>query len=61
MKTVYVLYVVADPAELNAEIKGVYSTKEKAEAMREEIRKRLSKMEIRHYVSVRIDECELDV
>ena len=59
--TVYVLYVVADPAELNAEIKGVYSTKEKAEAMREEIRKSLSELGIRHYVSVRVDECEMNV
>lgn len=57
--TVYVLYTVADPAELNTEIKGVYSTKEKAEAMREEVRKHLSKLGIRHYVSVRIDECEI--
>ena len=58
--TVYVLYIVADPAELNTEIKGVYSTKEKAEAERKSIRKHLSELENRRFVSVRIDECELD-
>lgn len=58
--TVCVLYVVSDTAELNVEIKGVYSSKKKAEAKREEVKKRLSKLGIRHYVSVRIDECELD-
>jgi hypothetical protein len=58
--TVYVLYIVADPTELNTEIKGVYSTKEKAEAERKKIRKRLSDLGNRRFVSVRIDECELD-
>ena len=28
--TVFVVYIVADPAELNTEIEGVYSTKEQA-------------------------------
>ena len=58
--TAYVLYIVADPAELNTEIEGVYSTKEKAEAERKKIRKRLSDLGNRRFVSVRIDECELD-
>ena len=57
--TVYVLYIVADPAELNTEIKGVYSTKEKAESERKKIRKHLSDLGNRRFVSVRIDECEL--
>ena len=61
MNTVYVLYVVADPVESNVEIKGVYSTKEKAEKKREEIRKRFTKLGYRRFVSVLIDECELDV
>ena len=58
--TVFVVYTVADPAELNTEIEGVYSTKEKAEAERKNIRKRLSELGNRHFMSVRIDECELD-
>ena len=58
--TVFVVYIVADPAELNTEIEGVYSTKEKAEAERKNIRKRLSELGNRHFMSVRIDECELD-
>lgn len=57
---VYVLYIVADPAELNTEIEGVYSTKEKAEAERKKIRERLAKLGSRHFVSVLIDECEMD-
>ena len=61
MNTVYVLYVVADTAESNVEIYGVYSTKEKAETKREEIRKCLAKLSYRRFVSVLIDECELDV
>lgn len=59
--TVYVLYIVADPAELNTEIMGVYSTKEKAEAERKNIRKHLSELGNRRFVSVRIDECEINV
>ena len=58
--TVFVVYIVADPAELNTEIEGVYSTKEKAEAERKNIRKRLSELGNRHFMSVRIDECEMD-
>ena len=58
--TVFVVYTVADPAELNTEIVGVYSTKEKAEAERKIIRERLAKLGSRHFVSVFIDECELD-
>ena len=58
--TVFVVYIVADPAELNTEIEGVYSTKEKAEAERKNIRERLAKLGNRHFISVRIDECELD-
>ena len=61
MNTVYVLYVVADPAELNVEIEGVYSTKERAEAERKQIREHLAKLGYRRFVSVLIDECELDV
>lgn len=57
---VYVLYIVADPAELNTEIEGVYSTKEKAEAERKKIRERLAKLGSRHFVSVLIDECEIN-
>lgn len=59
--TVYVLYIVADPAELNTEIVGVYSTKEKAEAERKQIREHLAKLESRHFMSVLIDECEMDL
>ena len=58
--TVFVVYIVADPAELSTEIEGVYTTKEKAEAERKNIRKRLSELGTRHFMSVRIDECELD-
>ena len=58
---VYVLYIVADPAELNTEIEGVYSTKEKAEAERKKIRERLANLGSRHFVSVLIDECEMDI
>lgn len=59
--TVYVLYIVADPAELNTEIVGVYSTKEKAEAERKQIREHLAKLGSRHFMSVLIDECEMDL
>lgn len=61
MKTVYVLYVIADPVELNTKIMGVYSTKEKAETKREQVKKRFVELGYRRFVSVRIDECELDV
>lgn len=57
---VYVLYIVANPAELNTEIEGVYSTKEKAEAERKKIRERLAKLGSRNFVSVLIDECEIN-
>ena len=55
--TVFVLYTVM---ESNVDIKGVFSTKEGAEAERKKIRERLSKLGSRHFVSVLIDECELD-
>lgn len=55
--TVFVVYMVV---ESNVEIKGVFSTKEKAEAERKRIRERLAKLGSRHFVSVLIDECELD-
>ena len=55
--TVFVVYTVM---ESSAEIKGVFSTKEKAEAERKKIRERLSSLGSRHYVSVLIDECEMD-
>lgn len=61
MKTVYVLYVIADPAELNTKIMGVYSTKGTAEAKRKQVKKRFAELNYRRFLSVRIDECELDV
>ena len=57
MKTVFVLYTVM---ESNVDIKGVFATKERAEAERKKIRERLVKLGSRHFVSVLIDECELD-
>ena len=56
--TVFVLYTIV---ETNVEIKGVFSTKERAEAERKKIRERLSRLGSRHYVSVLIDECEINV
>lgn len=55
--TVYVLYTVV---ETNVEIKGVFSTKEGAEEKRKQIREQLAKIGSRHFVSVLIDECEMD-
>ena len=55
--TVFVLYTVM---ESNVDIKGVFSTKERAEKERKRIRERLAKLGSRHFVSVLIDECELD-
>lgn len=55
--TVFVLYTVM---ESNVEIKGVFSTKERAEAERKKIREQLSKLGSRHYVSVLINECEIN-
>lgn len=55
--TVYVLYTVV---ESNVEIKGVFQTKERAEEKRKQVRERLAKLGSRHFVSVLIDECELD-
>lgn len=55
--TVYVLYTVV---ETNVEIKGVFPNKERAEAERKQIREHLAKLGSRHFVSVLIDECELD-
>ena len=54
--TVFVLYTVV---ESDVEIKGVFSTKEKAEAERKQIRERLAELGVRHFVSVLIDECEM--
>ena len=56
--TVFVVYMVI---ESNMKIKGVFSTKERAEAERKKIREHLAKLGIRHFVSVLIDECEIDV
>ena len=56
--TVFVVYTVM---ESNVDIKGVFSTKERAEAERKKIRERLSKLGSRHFVSVLIDECEINV
>lgn len=55
---VFVLYTVM---ESNIEIKGVFSTKEKAEEKRKQIREQLAKICSRHFVSVLIDECEMNV
>ena len=54
--TVFVLYTVV---ESNVEIKGVFQTKERAEAEQKKIRERLAKLNNRHFVSVLIDECEM--
>ena len=56
MKTVFVLYTII---ESNVEIKGVFTTKERAEAERKKIRERLAKLGNRHFVSVLIDEVEM--
>lgn len=55
--TVHVLYVVSD---FNMEIAGVYSSKEKAEAKQAEIKKHLQDVKSRRFMSVRIDECEVE-
>ena len=55
--TVYVLYTVV---ESNVEIKGVFKSKERAEAERKQIRERLAKLGSRHFMLVLIDECEMD-
>lgn len=55
--TVFVLFTIV---ESNVEIKGVFSTKERAEKERKKIRERLAKLNSRHFVSVLIDECEMD-
>lgn len=57
--TVYVLYIVTDTTGINTDIKGVFSTKEKAEVERTKIKKHLSELNLRNFVSVRIDECEM--
>ena len=54
--TVFVVYTVV---ESNVEIKGVFQTKERAEAKRKNIRERLAKIGSRHFVSVLIDEVEM--
>ena len=56
--TVFVVYTVM---ESNVEIKGVFKSKERAEKERKIIRERLAKLGSRHYVSVLIDECEINV
>lgn len=55
--TVYVLYIASD---FNMEIVGVYSSKEKAEAKQAEIKKHLTEVKSRRFVSVRIDEREVE-
>ena len=56
--TVYVLYTVV---ETNVEIKGVFSNKERAEKERKKIRERQAKLGSRHFVSVLIDECDINL
>lgn len=55
--TVYVLYIITDS---NVRIAGVYSSKEKAEENQAEIKKHLTEIKNRRFVSVRIDECEVE-
>lgn len=55
--TVFVVYIVM---ESNVEIKGVFKSKERAEAERKQIREHLAKLGSRRLVSVLIDECEMD-
>ena len=55
--TVFVVYTVM---ESNVEIKGVFKNKKRAEAERKKIRERLAKLGGRQFVSVLIDECEMD-
>lgn len=55
--TVFVVYTVM---ESNVEIKGVFKNKERAEKERKRIREHLTKLGSRHFVSVLIDECEMD-
>ena len=55
--TVYVLYIVSD---FNVRIAGVYSSKEKAEENQAKIKKHLTEIKSRRFVSVRIDECEVE-
>ena len=57
MMTVFVVYTVM---ESNVEIKGVFKNKKRAEAERKKIRERLAKLGGRQFVSVLIDECEMD-
>lgn len=54
--TVFVVYTVV---ESNVEIKGVFKTKERAEAERKRIRKRFTELGNRLFVSVMIDEVEM--
>lgn len=56
-----VVFVVYTVVESNVEIKGVFSTKERAEEKRKQIREQLAKLGSRHFVSVLIDECEMNV
>lgn len=58
MNTVFVVYTVV---ESNVEIKGVFKSKERAEEKRKQIRERLTKLGSRHFMSVLIDECEMNV
>ena len=55
-----VVFVVYTVMESNVEIKGVFSTEQRAEAKRKKIREQLAKLGSRHYVSVLIDECEIN-
>lgn len=55
--TVYVVYIVTD---FNIKIAGVYSSKKKAEDNQAHIKKHLKELGNRRFVSVRIDECEVE-
>ena len=55
--TVFVVYIVSDS---NVRIAGVYSSKEKAEENQAKIKKHLTEIKSRRFVSVRIDECEVE-
>lgn len=55
--TIHVVCVVSD---FGVEVAGVYSSKEKAEAKQAEIKKHLTEIKSRRFVSVRIDEREVE-
>lgn len=55
--TVFVVFIASD---FNMEVVGVFSSKEKAEAKQAEIKKHLTEIKSRRFVSVRIDEREVE-